>query len=104
MRDNDDLGRLPPMVPERDDVDSYISNRKAQGQDIVMPARGIAQPRSSKGLKAAIAILFLAVFGGAGYGYFYTQEAAADARSAELRIADLERRLSLVGDLSLIHI
>ena len=98
MRDNDDLGRLPPMVPERDDVDSHLSNRKAQGQDIVMPARGIAQPRSSAGLKAAIAILFLAVFGGAGYGYFYTQEANADARSAELRIADLERRLSLVGD------
>jgi len=85
------------MVPERDDVDSHLSNRKAQGQDIVMPARGIAQPRSSAGLKAAIAILFLAVFGGAGYGYFYTQ-ANADARSAELRIADLERRLSLVGD------
>ena len=98
MRDNDDLGRLPPMVPERDDVDSHLSNRKAQGQDIVMPARGIAQPRSSAGLKGAIAILFLAVFGGAGYGYFYTQEAKADARSAELRIADLERRLSLVGD------
>ena len=98
MRDNDDLGRLPQMVPERDDVDSHLSNRKAQGQDIVMPARGISQPRSSAGLKAAIAILFLAAFGGAGYGYFYTQEANADARSAELRIADLERRLSLVGD------
>lgn len=98
MRDNDDLGRLPPMVPERDDVDSHLNNRRAQSQDIVMPTRGAAKPGSSAGLKSTVAVLFLAVLGGAGFGYVYIQEAEDGARAAELRIADLERRLNLVGD------
>lgn len=98
MRDNDDLGRLPPMVPERDDVDSHLNTRRAQSQDIVMPARGSVKPGSSVGLKSAVAVLFLAVLGGAGFGYVYIQEAEDVARAAELRIADLERRLNLVGD------
>ena len=97
--DNDDLGRLPPMVPERDDVDSHLSNRRAQAQDIVMPARGTGNSGgASTALKAGMAILFSAAIGGAGFGYVYTQEADAAVRAAELRIADLERRLNLGGD------
>ncbi len=99
MRDNDDLGRLPPMVPERDDVDSHLNTRKAQGQDIVMPARS-AMPKGgvSTPLKLAVAGLFLAVIGGGVFAYLYKKEADATAREAELRISDLERRLNLVGD------
>ncbi len=98
MRDNDDLGRLPPMVPERDDVDSHASNRRAQSQDIVIPARGARPQSGPAGLKVAVGLLIVAALGGAGFAYTYIEQANAEARSAELRIADLERRLSLVGD------
>ena len=98
MRDNDDLGRLPPMVPERDDVDSHMTNRRAQTQDIVMPARGAKNNGSSAAVKVALAVLFLAAVGGGAAAALYIKDSQAAARAAELRIADLERRLNLVGD------
>jgi len=98
MRDNDDLGKLPPMVPERDDVDTHVSNRRAQSQDIVMPARGSSPRTSSGALRWAVVLLFIAAGAAGGFAYDYVTKAQAAARAAELRIADLERRLNLVGD------
>ena len=37
MNDHDELNDIPPMVPERDDVDTHLSNKKAQSQEIVRP-------------------------------------------------------------------
>ena len=99
MRDNDDLGKLPPMVPERDDVDTHASNRRAQGRDIVMPpARGSSSKSSSGALKWAVVLLFVVASAAGGFAYDYITKAQSAARATELRIADLERRLSLVGD------
>ena len=38
MDENDDLKDIPPMVPDRDDVDSHISNKRSQNQEIVRPS------------------------------------------------------------------
>ncbi len=99
MRDNDDLGKLPPMVPERDDVDTHATNRRAQGQDIVMPARSAAsRGGGASALKWAVVLLFVALGAAGGFAYDYITKSQTAARAAELRITDLERRLNLVGD------
>ncbi len=38
MSEKDDLKDIPPLVPERDDVASHRSNKRAQSQEIVRPS------------------------------------------------------------------
>lgn len=98
---NDDLGKLPPMVPDRDDVDSHISNRRGQGNDIVRPSYNVERVKVST-WPVRIMLLFLTCAAGAGgyAGYYFYEEYKTDLRRAELRISDLETRLALAGESS----
>ena len=37
MDNSDELQDIPPMIPDRDDVDSHLSNRRSQKDEIVRP-------------------------------------------------------------------
>lgn len=99
MNEDDELSNIPPMVPDRDDVTSHLSNKKAQSQDIVRPAyytENVKVSTWSVRIMLTLIILTLLV---AGYGgYYLFGEYRNDLRQADLRISDLERRLSLAGD------
>lgn len=99
MRENDELGKIPPIVPDRDDVDTHRSNKRAQGRDIVRSNfHGETIKVSTWPVRIMLTLIVLAM-GGAGYGaYILYEENLAVLAQAELRIADLERRLSLAGD------
>jgi septal ring factor EnvC (AmiA/AmiB activator) len=86
-------------VPDRDDVKSHISNKRAQGQDIVRPSYYTQSVKvSTWPVRILLSILTLAVIGG-GYGaYYFYGEYQTDLRQANLRIGDLEARLALVGE------
>lgn len=99
MNDNDELTNIPPMVPDRDDVDSYLSNRKSQKQDIVQSSYYTQQVKVSTWPVRILLFLIIVAMGGAGYvAYFMYGEYENDLRQADLRISDLERRLSLAGN------
>ncbi len=94
----DDLGKLPPMVPDRDDVDTHISNRRAQGNDIVRPNfYGEKVKVSTWPVRIMLLLLTLAAGGGAYAGYYFYGEYKTELRRAELRISDLELRLAMAG-------
>jgi chromosome segregation ATPase len=99
MNENDELGNIPPMVPDRDDVSSHLSDKKAQSQDIVRPAYYTEKVKvSTWPVRIMLSLLTLAMMS-AGYGsYYFFGEYQNDLRQADLRISDLERRLSLAGD------
>jgi chromosome segregation ATPase len=99
MNNNEELHNIPPMVPDRDDVDSHITNRRSQGQDIVRPSYYAEKVRVSTWPVRIMLTLIVLVMAGAGYGAYYMYgEYLTDMRQAELRISDLEGRLALVGD------
>ncbi len=99
MNDSDDLRDIPPLVPDRDDVDSHLSNRKAQGQEIVRPSYYTEKVKvSSWPMRIMVTLLFLAACAG-GYGSYYFYELYQDnLRQTNLRISDLELRLALVDE------
>jgi chromosome segregation ATPase len=98
---DDELGKLPPMVPDRDDVDSHISNRRGQGNDIVRPNSYAEKVKVSTWPVRIMLLLLTCAAGAGGYaGYYYYGEYKADLRRAELRISDLELRLAMAGESS----
>tara|TARA_B110000858_G_scaffold179560_1_gene216325 strand:- start:201 stop:998 length:798 start_codon:yes stop_codon:yes gene_type:complete len=99
MRDNHDLGNIPPIIPDRDDVDTHRSNKRAQGQDIVRPGYYAEKVKVSTWPVRIMLILIVLTMAGAGYGaYLMYGEYLDNSEQAELRIADLERRLALAGE------
>ena len=99
MTDNDELTNIPPMVPDREDVASYQSNKKAQGQEIVRPGYHAEKVKVSTWSVRIVLTLIMLTILAAGYGAYYAYDLyLIDMRQAELRIGDLEGRLSLVGN------
>lgn len=99
MRENDDLGNIPPIVPDRDDVDTHRSNKRAQGQDIVRPGYYAEKVKVSTWPVRIMLTLIVFTMGGAGYAaYMMFGEYLNENEQTELRIADLERRLALAGE------
>ena len=99
MTDNHDLGNIPPIVPDRDDVDTHRSNKRAQGQDIVRPGYYAEKVKVSTWPVRIMLTLIVFSLGGAGYGaYLMYGEYLNESEQTELRIADLERRLALAGE------
>lgn len=99
MTDSDDLDSIPPIVPDREDVDTHLSNKRAQGQDIVRPGY-YAEKRKVSTWPVRIVLTFIILaMGATSYGaYLMYGEYLNDSEQAELRIADLERRLALAGE------
>ena len=99
MKDNHDLGNIPPIVPDRDDVDTHRSNKRAQGQEIVRPGHYAEKVKVSTWPVRIMLTLIVFAMGGAGYGaYLMYGEYLNVSEQTELRIADLERRLALAGE------
>ncbi|MEX0963668.1 MAG: hypothetical protein WDZ52_06475 [Pseudohongiellaceae bacterium] len=99
MRENDELGKIPPIVPDRDDVATHLSNKRSQGRDIVRPSHSTELVKVSTWPVRIMLTLIVLTMGAAGYGAYMLYEQNLDEmQQAELRIADLERRLSLAGD------
>ncbi len=98
MRDKDELSNIPPMVPDRDDVDTYMSSRRAQSREIVRPAHSAKSVKvSTWPVRIMLLLLTLAAVGG-GYGAYYFYDIyQTDLRRANLRISDLETRLNIVN-------
>jgi chromosome segregation ATPase len=99
MKDQDDLQDIPPMVPDRDDVDNHISNRRAQSQEIVRPSYATKPVKVSTWPVRIMLLLLTLAAGAGGYGAWYFYEIyQTDLRRANLRISDLETRLALMGE------
>ena len=98
MNKKDDLQDIPPLLPERDDVASHMSNKKAQSQEIVRPGYYTERVKvSSWPVRVMLAILTLVAAGGGYAGYYLYGEYQTDLRQANLRIGDLEVALALAG-------
>ena len=94
-----ELSFFPHIVPDRDDVDTHRSNKRAQGQDIVRPGYYAEKVKVSTWPVRIMLTLIVFAMGGAGYAaYLGYGEYLNDWERAELRIADLERRLALAGE------
>ena len=99
MSEKDDLKDIPPLVPERDDVASHRSNKRAQSQEIVRPSYYTRKVEvSTWPVRIMLILLTLGVVVG-GYGaYYFYGEYQNTFRQSELRIGDLEVRLALAGE------
>ena len=65
MTDDKDLNDIPPMIPEKDDVASHITNKKAQSQEIVRPNYYTEKIKdSSWPVRVMLSLLTLTVAGG----------------------------------------
>lgn len=97
MRDNDDLGDIPSMVPSRDEV---VSRQQARGQpDLVKPVNYAEMVKvSTWPVRIMLTLLTLAIGGGAGLAYTIYEENLRRLDQANRRIMDLENRLAMVGD------
>lgn len=99
MKDKDELRNIPPLVPDRDDVASHLSNKRSGSQDIVRSRYKTEKVKVSTWPVRIMLTLITLVLGAAGYGAYYMYGVYEyDLRQADLRIGDLERRLALVGD------
>jgi len=99
MNEKDDLNKLPPLVPDRDDLASHLSNKRSAQQDIVRSRYKVEKVKVSTWPVRIMLMLLTLAMGGAGYAAYYMYgEYQSDLRQADLRIGDLERRLALVGD------
>lgn len=99
MNDKDELHDIPPMVPDRDDVDTHVSSRRSRNQEIVRPSYQTKSVKVSTWPVRIMLLLLTCVAGAGGYAawYFYGIY-ETDLRQANLRISDLENRLALMGE------
>ena len=99
MTDDKDLNDIPPMIPEKDDVASHITNKKAQSQEIVRPNYYTEKVKvSSWPVRVMLSLLTLTVVGGGYAAYHFYGNYQTDLRQAGLRISDLEMALALAGE------
>ena len=99
MNDRNELGDIPPLVPEREDVASHLNDKRAQGQEIVRPSYYSERVKvSSWPVRVMLSILTLAAIGGSYAGYYFYGKYQTDLRQANLRIGDLEVALALAGE------
>ena len=100
MGENDDINEIPSMVPDRDDRDTHLSNRRAREQEISPPGyyRARVERASTWPVRILLALLTIAVAGGGYAGwYFYDELYRTDLRQTDLRLGDLELQLNLTG-------
>ena len=72
MNDKNELGDIPPLVPEREDVASHLSDKRAQSQEIVRPSYYTERVKvSSWPVRVMLSILTLTAVGGSYAGYYF---------------------------------
>ncbi len=99
MDEKDELTDIPPLVPDRDDVEGHLSNRRAQQQQIARPSYHVEKVRVSTWPVRIMLILLTLGMGGAGYAaYYFYDQYQYQQRQTELRIGDLEARLLLTSE------
>ena len=99
MKEKNELGDIPPLVPERDDVASHLNDKRAQNQEIVRPNYYTERVKvSSWPVRIMLTILTLVAAGGRYAGYYFYGKYQTDLRQANLRIGDLEVALALAGE------
>lgn len=97
MRDNDDLGDIPSMVPDRDEV---VDRQHARRQpDLVKPVSYAETIKvSTWPVRIMLGVLTVAILAGTGLAYTVYEENLRRLDQANARIMDIEDRLSMVGD------
>ena len=97
MRDNDDLGDIPSMVPDRDEV---VDRQHARRQPDLVKTVNYAETIkvSTWPVRIMLGVLTLAILAGAGLAYTVYEENLRRLDQANSRILDLENRLAMVGD------
>ena len=97
MRDNDDLGDIPSMVPDRDEV---VDRQHARRQpDLVKPVSYAETIKvSTWPVRIMRGVLTVAILAGTGLAYTVYEENLRRLDQANARIMDIEDRLSMVGD------
>ena len=99
MKEENELGDIPPLVPERDDAASHLHDKRAQNQEIVRPNYYTERVKvSSWPVRIMLTILTLVAAGGSYAGYYFYGKYQTDLRQANLRIGDLEVALALAGE------
>ena len=99
MKEENELGDIPPLVPERDDVASHLNDKRAQNQEIVRPNYYTEKVKvSSWPVRIMLTMLTLVAAGGSYAGYYFYGKYQTDLRQANLRIGDLEVALALAGE------
>lgn len=99
MRDNDELKDIPSIVPSREDRDGHKHTRKLQAQEIVRPGYYTEKVKvSTWPVRIMISLLTLSALVGGGAAYYFYQQYTVELQRADLRLSDLESRLSLVGN------
>ena len=87
MNDKNELDDIPPLVPEREDVASHLSDKRAQSQEIVRPSYYTERVKvSSWPVRVMLSILTLTAVGGIYAGYYFYGKYQTDLRQANLRI------------------
>lgn len=99
MSNKDDFADIPPLIPSRDQVDTHIINRRSQGQEIVNSGYSPQTVKVSTWPVRILLTLIVLTLGAAAYGAYLGYEIYQDdLRADDLRLQDLERRLSLAGE------
>ena len=99
LEKSDELQDIPPMIPDRDDLDSHLSNRRSQKDEIVRPSYHAERVTvSTLPVRVVLTILCLVAGGGAYGAYYFYELYQSNLRQADLRIGDLELRLALVDE------
>ena len=68
MDHKDELKDIPPMIPDRDDVDSHLSNRRSQKDEIVRPSYYAERVTVSTWPVRVVLAMLCLVAGGGAYG------------------------------------
>jgi len=96
---SDELQNIPPMIPDRDDVDSHLNNRRSQKDEIVRPSYYTERTSvSTWPVRILLAALSLFAGGGAYGAYYFYDLYQKNLRQSDLRISELELRLALVDE------
>lgn len=100
-KDDNHIGHVPKMTPAHDEIASY-NRTKAKGSLVAslgeVPDSQATAATGSKGLMVIVIILLLALAAWAGFLHMQLQAAEQSFRNYELRIADLESRLSVTDE------
>ena len=100
-KDDNHIGDVPIMTPAHDEIASF-NRTKAKGSLVAslgeVPDGQTTAAGGSKGLMAVVIILLLVLAGWAGFLHMQLQATEQSFRNYELRIADLENRLSVTDE------